>query len=100
LLKVSDAHGNRVDLLLGLRGMEPEVFSRVLDVPFQGTTLKFIGREDFIAMKVFAGGPVDLLDAERAISAGRDSLDLGLVRRLAHKYGRDASQCLERLLAT
>jgi predicted nucleotidyltransferase len=99
MLKVSDSHGNRVDLLLGLKGMEPEAFLRVLDVPFQGTTLKFIGREDFIAMKVFAGGPVDLVDAARAISAGRDSLDVELVRRLTKRYGRDASQSLEPLLA-
>jgi predicted nucleotidyltransferase len=98
LLKVSDEHGNRVDILLGLKGMEPAAFSRVLDVPFEGTSLKFIGREDFIAMKVFAGGPVDLVDAARAISAGRDSLDLELVRRLSKRYGREALQALERLL--
>jgi len=64
-----------MDLLLGLRGIEPQAFSRLVEIPFQGTTLKFIGREDFIAMKVFAGGPMDLLDATRAISAGRTSLD-------------------------
>ena len=78
LLKVSDSFGNRVDLLLGLRGMESQAFSRLVEIPFQGTTLKFIGREDFIAMKVFAGGPMDLLDATRAISAGRTSLDFDL----------------------
>jgi hypothetical protein len=50
-------------------------------------------------MKVFAGGPVDLVDAARAISAGRDSLDLDLMRRLAKGYGRDTSDSLERLLA-
>ena len=99
LLKVSDSFGNRVDLLLGLRGMEPQAFSRLVEIPFQGTTLKFIGREDFIAMKVFAGGPMDLLDATRAISAGRTSLDFDLMRRLAKRYGRDASEALERLLA-
>jgi hypothetical protein len=98
LLKVSDSYGNRVDLLLGLRGIEPQAFSRVVEVPFQGNTLQFIGREDFIAMKVFAGGPMDLVDATRAISAGRDSFDLNLVRRLAKRYGRDASESLERLL--
>src|SRR4051794_16843739 len=48
LLKVSDSFGNRVDLLLGLRGMEPQAMSRVIEVPFQGSKLKFIGREDFI----------------------------------------------------
>jgi hypothetical protein len=100
LLQVSDSCGNRVDLLLGLRGIEPEAFSRAVEVPFQGTTLKFIGREDFIAMKVFAGGPLDVVDATRAISAGRDSLDLELLRRLAKRYGRDASESLERLLGS
>jgi hypothetical protein len=100
LLKVSDSYGNRVDLLLGLRGIEPQAFSRLVEVPFQGNTLKFIGREDFIAMKVFAGGPLDIVDATRAISAGRDSLDLELLRRLAKRYGRDASESLERLLVS
>ncbi len=99
LLKVSDPFGNRVDLLLGLKGMEPQAFSRVVEVPFQGSTVKFIGREDFIAMKAFAGGPMDLLDATRALSAARASLDFNLVRRLAKRYGRDASESLERILA-
>jgi predicted nucleotidyltransferase len=99
LLKVNDSYGNRVDLLLGLRGVEPKAFSRLVEVPFQGNTLKFVGREDFIAMKVFAGGPMDIVDATRAISAGRDSLDLDLLRRLAKRYGRDAAESLERLLA-
>jgi hypothetical protein len=99
LLKVSDSFGNRVDLLLGLKGTEPQAFSRVVAVPFQGSSLKFIGREDFIAMKVFAGGPVDLIDAKRAIYAANNSLDLDLLRRVAKRYGRDASESLERLLA-
>lgn len=99
LLKVSDSFGNRVDLLLGLRGVEPQAFSRVVEVPFQGSTLKFIGREDFIAMKVFAGGPMDLVDATRAVAASRDSLDFDLMRRLAKRYGVDAAESLERLLA-
>jgi len=99
LLKVGDPYDNRVDLLIGLRGMEPQAFSRGVDVPFQGMTLKFIGREDFIAMKVFAGGPMDLIDASRAISAGGESMDLELVRRLARRYGRDAIESLEHLLA-
>jgi hypothetical protein len=98
LLRLNDLYENRVDLLLGLRGLEPQAFSRAVDVSFQGRTLKFIGREDFIAMKVFAGGPMDLIDASRAISAGGAALDLELVRRLSGKYGRDALESLERLL--
>ena len=98
LLRLRDLHDNRVDLLIGLRGMEPKAFSRVLEIPFQGEVLKFIGREDFIAMKAFAGGPLDLTDAARAISAAGDSLDLELVRRLAKGYGGDAAASLDRLL--
>ncbi|MGO9992008.1 MAG: hypothetical protein ACLPTF_05790 [Steroidobacteraceae bacterium] len=99
LLRLHDPHDNRVDLLVGLRGMESHAFLRLVEVPFQGQALKFIGREDFIAMKVFAGGPMDLIDAARAISAGGEPPDLELVRRLAKKYGRDASESLDRLLA-
>ncbi len=99
LLRLRDLHDNRVDLLLGLRGMEHQAFSRLLEVPFQGEVLRFIGREDFIAMKVFAGGPMDLSDAARAISAAGGSLDLRLVRRLAGLYGPDAAASLDRLLA-
>lgn len=74
-------------------------FSRVVEVPFQGERLKFIGREDFIAMKAFAAGPMDVLDATRAINAAGDSLDVELLRRLTKKYGRDALATVERLLA-
>ena len=49
-------------------------------------------------MKVFAGGPMDLVDATRAIAAAGESLDRELVRRLAKRFGRDASESLERLL--
>jgi hypothetical protein len=99
LLRLRDLHDNRVDLLIGLRGLEPNAFSRAVDVPFQGEVLRFIGREDFIAMKVFAGGPMDLIDAARAISAAGNSLDMKLVRRLADRYGGDAAASLNRLLA-
>jgi predicted nucleotidyltransferase len=98
MIKVIDRHDNRVDLLVGLRGLDPEAFTRAMTVPFQGKVLKFIGREDFIAMKVFAGGPMDLLDASRAISAAGESLDQGLVRRLAQRFGQDAARALEKIL--
>lgn len=100
LLKLDDGYGNRVDLLIGLRGMEADAFTRILEVPFQGQQLRFIGREDFIAMKSFAGGPMDIVDATRAIAAAGASLDKALLRRLARQYGREALQLVERLLAS
>lgn len=99
LLKLRDGYGNRVDLLIGLKGMEADAFARVVKVPFQGEKLRFIGREDFIAMKAFAGGPMDIVDATRAIAAAGNSLDEPLLRRLGKQYGRDALQVIDRLLA-
>jgi predicted nucleotidyltransferase len=98
LLQLTDGYKNRVDLLLGLRGLEPEAFSRAIEVNFQGTSIRIISLEDFIAMKVFAGGPQDMSDARNAISAGRSGLNFVLVRRLAKRYGHGASEALESLL--
>ena len=99
LLDLRDAHGNRVDLLIGLRGLDPQALSRAVAVGFLGGVLRIIGREDLIAMKVFAGGPQDLSDARAALQLDRESLDLELVRRLAARFGRSAERALESLLA-
>jgi hypothetical protein len=49
-------------------------------------------------MKAFAGGPVDLLDAARAIETTGRALDRDLLRRIAQRYGRDAMAVVESLL--
>jgi predicted nucleotidyltransferase len=98
VLQLMDDFKNRVDLLMGLRGLEPEAFSRAIEVKLQGASIKIIALEDFVAMKVFAAGPQHLADARNAIRAGSGSIDLVLVRRLAVRYGRDATECLEMLL--
>jgi len=63
------------------------------------STLEFVGREDFIAMKVSAGGPLDLPDAERAVAADPASLDVQLVRGLAARLGKHASAALNSILS-
>lgn len=100
LLAISDRHGNRVDLLAGLRGVDPDVFARTVDVPFRGTTLRLVGREDFIAMKCFAGGPQDVADAVEALKVDDAPLDVDLLRRATRRFGRAAADVLEQLLAT
>jgi len=85
LLSLSDGFENRVDLLIGLRGLEPTAFSRAIELTFERTSLRVIGLEDFIAMKVFAGGPQDLADARAAIDAGSRALDHELLSRLAKR---------------
>lgn len=59
LLCLTDAFGNRVDLLAGLRGLEPAAFARAVVIPFKDTQLRIAGREDFRAMKVVAAGQSD-----------------------------------------
>ncbi len=98
MLMLSDSHNNRVDLLGGLRAMDPAIFSRTVEVPFMGVVLRIVGREDFIAVKCFAGGPQDILDAESAYRSAQGPVDLDLVRAMARRFGRDAADRLEQVL--
>ncbi|MEX2150499.1 MAG: hypothetical protein WD793_09780 [Steroidobacteraceae bacterium] len=99
LLAISDPFGNRVDLLGGLHGLDPDAFERTIAVPFSGTTLQIIGREDFIAMKCFAGGPLDIADAQEAMKVAERPTNLDLLRRITRRFGRPAADVLESLLA-
>ena len=98
LLEVNDSHGNRVDLLIGLRGMDPELMNRTRQVRLAETILEIVGREDFIAMKAFAGGPVDLADARAVMDMDRGSVDEELLRRLAQRFGRETVKAVELLI--
>jgi hypothetical protein len=98
LLELTDDYNNRVDLLAGIRGLEAAAFSRAISVPFQGEILKVLGREDFIATKVFAGGPQDLIDARNTIAVAENTLDIALLRQITKQFGPDALSALEELL--
>lgn len=98
LLLLRDRHGNRVDLLAGLRGLDPDAFSRLIILPFQGSTIPVISREDFIAMKCFAGGPQDIADAEIALRLRDAEVNIELLRRVTRRFGRAATDLLEVLL--
>jgi hypothetical protein len=98
VLALADRYGNRVDLLGGLRGLERAAFARTISVPFQSEALRVIGREDFIAMKIFAGGPKDMTDAHTALRVAGAAVDLALVRRLAQLYGSATLDAFERML--
>lgn len=100
MLILKDTHHNTVELLAGLRGVDPDAFTRTITVPFQGQSLEIIGREDFIAMKCFAGGPQDLADAQAALMRRDVPTDIDLLRRLARRFGRTAADALERLVSS
>lgn len=99
VLSLTDIYRNRVDLLVGLRGLDPGAFSRTVELIFHQAELRVVGLEDFIAMKVFAGGPQDLADARDAIAAAGDRLSQALAKALARRFGRDAAETLDRLIA-
>jgi len=100
MLAVTDRFENRVDLLAGLRGMDPGAFGRAVSIPFKGTKLRLVARENFIAMKCFAGGSQDIIDAQQALRTNDEPVGLDLLRRTTHRFGRAAADMLERLLAT
>lgn len=98
LLGLSDAYGNRVDLLSGIRGMDPGIFARAVEVPFEGERLRIIGLEDFIAMKLFAASPKDIEDARQVIAVSKEALDRKLLETLTARFGKGALQMLKKLL--
>jgi predicted nucleotidyltransferase len=100
MLILSDSHNNHVDLLGGLRGMDPAIFSRTVQVPFMGVNLRIVGREDFIAMKCFAGRPQDILDAQSAYRSAQGPVDLDLLRSATRRFGREAADNLEQVPAS
>ncbi|HSC15096.1 MAG TPA: hypothetical protein VLI71_08260 [Gammaproteobacteria bacterium] len=98
VLALTDQHSNRVDFLVGIRGLDPGAFSRAVEVPFHGQKLRIIGLEDFVAMKLFAHGPQDLADASAALESAGEQVDVALLRKLAARFGPETSRSLDILL--
>lgn len=97
VLKLHDNFDNSVDLMVGIRGFDPMAFSRTIEVALDGESLKFVGLEDFVAMKLFAGGPRDLADAKGALEAAPEPPNMALLRALANRYGPETARSLESL---
>jgi hypothetical protein len=100
MMIVMDRYGNRVDLLAGIQGLDGGIYQRSITLQPSGirAALKIVGREDLIAMKLAAGSPKDLMDAEGCIAVAGDSLDADLVRKLARHFGREALARCDKLL--
>lgn len=98
VLNVSDPFGNRVDLLMAVRGMSEAIFTRAVETAFMKTPIRVVGLEDFIAMKLFAGSTQDVADAAGALTVSGARLRQPLLRELAAAYGKEALQRLDALL--
>jgi hypothetical protein len=97
---VEDSHENRVDLLLGISGLTPEASGRVSTTSLLGATIRVVGAEDLVAMKIFAGGPQDLEDVKGIFQVSGDRLDFGLLRHVADGFGSDVARQLSEILET
>lgn len=98
VISAEDGFGNRVDLLMNIRGMTEASFSRAVKSKFMKKPIRLVGIEDFIAMKIFAGSPKDLSDVMGALEVSSDRVDEKLLRDLVRNYGKAALQELESLL--
>lgn len=74
VINITDRFKNRVDLLIGIRGMRDDVFDRVMTASFLDTKIKIVGIEDFIAMKIFAGGAKDIQDVTGALQVSSQKI--------------------------
>jgi hypothetical protein len=61
----------------GLCGLDSQVFARTIEVPFEGSALRVVCREDFIARNA-----------------------THLVRRVVRGFGRDAADVLQQILGS
>jgi hypothetical protein len=99
VLAVQDQHSNSADLLLGIRGMDPDAQGRSTTADLRDTPISFLGAEDIVAMKLFAGSHQDIHDARGIIEVSKEKIDLDLLRRLARRYGSTVAEKLEKVLS-
>jgi hypothetical protein len=97
VIVVKDEHHNLADLLIGVRGMDPAAQVRCVSAELRDFSLNIIAPEDLIGMKLFAGGPQDLIDVEGILQVSGGELDLQLLRDVARRYGPDIERKLEGL---
>lgn len=98
VLVIEDGFRNRVDLLMNIRGMTEAVFSRAVLTDFMDTKIRLVGIEDFLAMKIFAGGPKDIDDARGVLKVSGKNVNLPLLKSLVKPYGKEQLAVLESLL--
>ena len=69
-------------------------FARIQEVDFMKMPIRIIGLEDFVAMKIFAGSPIDIQDARQVLEVSGLKIDMKLLQQLTRAYG---PQCLQKL---
>ena len=98
VIKIRDKYGNQVDLITGIKGMSEDVFERTITASFLKRKIRFVGIEDFVAMKIFSGSLKDIDDARGVLKISRQNINIGLLRELTQKYGKREAKVLKSLL--
>jgi len=95
VINIEDRFLNRVDLLMGIRGMKHETFLRCQEAQFMGASIKLVSIEDFIALKIFAGSPKDIGDVIGVLDVSGEKINSDSLKDITSQYGAD---CLQKLL--
>lgn len=98
VIRIRDGAGHQVDLIGGIRRLDAGFFERALAAEMQGLRLRMASPEDLLALKIFAGGPLDLDDAKGILQVKADDIDRELLTTLCHRFGRAEERRLLKLL--
>lgn len=79
--------GEVVDLVVGREPWMKGVLDRRVEVPLGSRVLPAVSRADLVLLKLFAGGPQDLLDIELLLAADRGGLQEEIEGRLEGRSG-------------
>jgi len=98
VILIEDHHGNHVDLLLGIKKADRDLFKRVKRIEFQGETINIVGVEDLIVMKVYAGSHKDIADVQGILAVSRETIDQKKLIRFVRNFGEEATNILKEML--
>ena len=98
VLRVEDGNENQVDLIGGIRRLDPKFFERTIQDELDGMPLRIASPEDLVALKVFAGGPKDRDDAAGVLEVTGAKLDRVLLIKLCARFGPAEEKLCKRLL--
>lgn len=97
VIRITDDRQNQVDLI-GIAGLDPGFFQRSIEADLDGLALKVASAEDLVALKIYAGGPMDLEDAAKVMEVAGPSLDRNLLLGLCADFGEEAEKRARTLL--
>jgi hypothetical protein len=98
VLRIFDNDRNQVDLIGGIRRLDPDFFKRTLVDEFYGLRFRMASPEDLIALKLYAGGPLDLEDAKGVLTIQSAVIDKELVLSLCRRFGANVEISSRKLL--